>query len=165
MCDAGCRALFNDASQPETIMTTSSFDAVKVAERLQDAGVPAGQAREHALLLCEVLHEAVHSRDEFLAENFVTRQEFIFEIGELKVALAKLDAKVDAVAAVLEAKIAVLAANVASLESRFADFEPHLDTKIKAAIAGLKTELILWVVSVGILQSALITGLVLKIVH
>lgn len=142
-------------------MTTSSFDAVKVAERLQDAGVPAGQAREHALLLCEVLHEAVQGHDASLAENFVTRREFTFEIGELKAALAKLDAKVT----MLEAKIAVLAANVASLETRFADFEQHLDLKIKAAIAGLKTELILWVVSVGILQSALITGLVLKVVH
>ena len=40
-----------------------------------------------------------------------------------------------------------------------------LDAKIDKSVLDLKSELIRWMVSVGILQMALIAGLVLKLAH
>lgn len=40
-----------------------------------------------------------------------------------------------------------------------------LDTKIDQSVADAKAELVRWVVGVGILQMALIAGIVLKLVH
>ena len=134
-------------------MTSSSFDAVKAVERLESAGVPAEQARMHALLLCEILRDASRNAD--------IRQELTAETSELKMSIAKLDAKIDRV----DAKVDRVDAKVDRVDARISELEQRIDIKIQAAIAGLKSELILWVVSVGILQSALITGLVLKVVH
>ena len=40
-----------------------------------------------------------------------------------------------------------------------------IDLKINASTADVKSELIRWLVSIGILQMALIAGLALKLVH
>jgi hypothetical protein len=106
-------------------MATSHLDTLKMAERLEGTGVPAEQARMHALLLSEALDEAMRVEKTSIAECYVGKTEFC----DVKVAIEKLDAK------------------------------------IVASTAELKSELIHWVVSVGILQFALISGLLLKLVH
>ena len=79
-----------------------------------------------------------------MAERCADKAEVSAEFCEVKIALEKLDAKVD-------------------------KFATALDAKIVATAAELKSELIRWVVtvavSVGVLQLALITGLLLKLVH
>lgn len=52
-----------------------------------------------------------------------------------------------------------------SVKAALEKTEARLDAKIETTAADLKSELIRWVVSVGILQMALIVGLVLKLSH
>lgn len=110
-------------------MASSPFDTLKVVERLEGAGVPAGQARMHVSVLFDVLTQTLSAE----SERFADKQEVAAEFSQVKVALEKLDAKISTTA------------------------------------ADLKSELMRWVVSVvvsvGILQTALIAGLLLKIVH
>ena len=128
-------------------MATSSFDTLKMAERLESAGVPPEQARMHAMLLFEVLAEGISSNEAGLSERFVSKQEFTSEISELKVAIARVDTKID------------------RLEARIDSLELNIDARIAKAIAELRSQMIHWIVSVGVLQTGLITALILKIVH
>lgn len=128
----------------ETVMATSHFDTLKMAERLEAVGVPVGQARMHALVLSDALDEAIGTEDVSVAERSADKAEVSAELCELRIAIEKLDAKIDKV-------------------------ESTLDAKMMATAAELKSELIRWVltvsVSVGALQLALISGLLLKLVH
>lgn len=121
-------------------MASSPFDTQKVVERLEDAGVPAVQARAHVAVLSDVLTQALSAESENTAEHFVPRQEYSVEFNLLRIALERLDAKID-----------------------------KLDAKVDARLAELRSELIRWVVTVavslGILQTALISGLLLKFLH
>jgi len=104
-------------------MTTSPFDTLKMAERLQEAGVPVEQAKMHAMVLAEALTEASYT------DRFASEPKVAAEFSLIRIALEKLDAKIDKTA------------------------------------AELRTEMIRWVVTVGILQTGLISGLLLKLLH
>lgn len=121
-------------------MASSPFDTQKVVERLEDAGVPAAQARAHVAVLSDVLMQALSAESANVAANYVPKQEFSAEFILVKVALEKLEAKVD-----------------------------WLEARMDVKLAELRSELIRWVVTVavslGILQTALISGLLLKLLH
>ena len=125
-------------------MATNHLDTLKMAERLEGAGVPVGQARMHALVLSDALDEAIRAEEAWIVARCANKAEVSSEFCEVRSALEKLDAKIDKVASTLDAKIVATAAE-------------------------LKSELIRWVltvsVSVGALQLALISGLLLKLVH
>jgi len=53
----------------------------------------------------------------------------------------------------------------ALIKATIEKLEIRLEAKIDKGLADLKSEMIRWVVSVGILQTALIAGLVLKLAH
>ncbi|MBV8047300.1 MAG: hypothetical protein JO171_09115 [Paludibacterium sp.] len=106
-------------------MTSIPFDTLKVVARLEQAGMPAEQARVQAAVLAEVIAaEALRS-----VERHAGKADVGLELVGLRAELKTIDAKVD-----------------------------------KAA-AEVKSELVRWVVSVGVLQMALITGLVLKLAN
>jgi hypothetical protein len=116
---------------------------MKMVDRLVKAGVPT----EHAKVQTELLAEVISAEDSSIVERFATKQDMAAtkqdlaqELLSIKLVLEKLDSKIDA------------------LDSKF-------DLKISASVAEVKSELIRWVVSVGILQMALIAGLVLKLLH
>lgn len=119
-------------------MTTVSvpFDTLKMVDRLVKAGVPTEQAKVQTELLAEV----ISAEDASILDRFITKQDVAQDFLSVKLALEKLESKID-----------------------------QLELKIDKSAAEVKGELIRWVVtvvvSVGILQMALITGLVLKLVH
>ena len=119
-------------------MAAIAFDTLKMAERLEGAGMPAAQARMQATVLAEV----ISAEDASIADRFSSKQA-AQELAAVKAKNGKLDSKIDQ----LDSKI------------------DRLDSKIDKNAAEVKSELIRWVVSVGILQMALVAGLVLKLVH
>ncbi|MBV8635043.1 MAG: hypothetical protein JO002_11170 [Burkholderiaceae bacterium] len=123
-------ASYGDVPNLEMIMAASPFDTLKMAERLQEAGVPVEQAKMHAVVLAEALTEASYT-DRFASEPKVSA-----EFALVKIALEKLDAKIDKV-----------------------------DAKIDKTAAELRTEMIRWMVTLGIVQTGLISGLFLKLLH
>ena len=112
------------------------FDTLKMVNRLVKAGVPTEQAKVQTELLAEV----ISAEDSSIADRFSSKQDVTQELLSIKAALEKLDSKIDS-------KI------------------ENLDSKIDQSAAEVKSELIRGVVSVGVLQMALIAGLVLKLVH
>lgn len=113
-----------------------TFDTLKYMERLEHVGVPSEQARVQVEALAEVLSDEVCR----IADQYATKKDFAQEVSGLRqeVGGSRLE---------LKAEINAL----------------RLDTK--ASIAEAKADLIRWVVGVGILQMALIAGLVLKLVN
>lgn len=113
-------------------MPSLPFDTLKMAERLESAGVPAAQAKVQAAVLAEV----ICAEDASISDRFFSKQEASQEFASIRAVIEKLDAKIE-----------------------------KLDAKIDRSASDVKSELIRWVVSVGILQMALIAGLVLKLAH
>jgi hypothetical protein len=135
-------------------MATIPFDTLKMVDRLVEAGVPAPQAKVQT----ELLAEAISAEDFSITERFSNKHEVTQELlsidikldkfeSRTQIALDKLDSKIDKGIAELDSKIKVL------------------DSKLDKSMAELKSELIRWVVSVGMLQFGLIAGLLLKLVH
>lgn len=104
--------------------------------KMVDRLVKAGVPTEQAKVQTELLAEVIRAEDSSIADRFSSKQDVTQELSSLKLALEKLESKID-----------------------------RLDSKIDKSGAEIKSELIRWVVSVGILQMALIAGLVLKLVH
>jgi hypothetical protein len=117
-------------------MTAIPFDTLKMVERLESAGVPTPQAKVQAAVLAEV----ISAEDASIAERFSGKTDVAQELAGMK-------------------------AEVHALRSEFKAEVQALRSEFKQGIAETKSELIRWVVSVGILQMALVAGLVLKLVH
>jgi len=116
---------------PEILMAAIAFDTLKMAERLESAGMPAAQAKMQATVLAEVMN----AEDASIVDRFSSKQDVAVELAAIKAGIEKLDSKISQSAA-----------------------------ESKALNSDTKAELIRWVVSVGILQMALVAGLVLKLV-
>jgi hypothetical protein len=116
---------------PEILMAAIAFDTLKMAERLESAGMPAAQAKMQATVLAEV----ITAEDASIVDRFSSKQDVAVELAAIKAGIEKLDSKISQSAA-----------------------------EFKASNSDTKAELIRWVVSVGILQMALVAGLVLKLV-
>ncbi|WP_232429632.1 MULTISPECIES: hypothetical protein [unclassified Janthinobacterium] len=116
---------------PEILMAAIAFDTLKMAERLESAGMPAAQAKMQATVLAEV----ITAEDASIVDRFSSKQDVAVELAAIKAGIEKLDSKISQSAA-----------------------------EFKALNSDTKAELIRWVVSVGILQMALVAGLVLKLV-
>lgn len=118
-------------------MSDMHFDTQKMVERLEDADVPPAQARVHTALLVET----INASEAKIIEHCASKDD-----------LARMEARTDA--------------RFDKVDMRFAILEEHLATeasRLRTAIADTNTELMKWVVTVGILQMALIAGLVLKL--
>jgi hypothetical protein len=127
-------------------------------------GVPTEQAKAQT----EVLAEVISAEDSSIGERFATKQDIVSikqdvvatkqdvtqEFLSVKLALEKLESKFDSKFDAINSKFDVI-------ESKF----DVIESKIATSTADVKSQLMLWVVSVGILQMALISALVLKLVH
>ncbi|MET0319346.1 MAG: hypothetical protein ABW069_01345 [Duganella sp.] len=116
-------------------------------ERLEGAGFTNDQARTQAAVLAEVI-SAEHCA---VADRYASKQDVAQELHPINASLESVNLNIDTSIAALHAKIG------ASLET--------LNAKIDKTAAEVKGELIRWVVSVGVLQMALIAALVLKLAH
>jgi len=129
-------------------MTDMHFDTQKMVERLEETGVPPAQARVHTALLVE----AIHASEAKIIEHCASKED-----------LARMEARIDARFDRLEGSTD---ARFDKVDARFEIQEQRLTGEIalvRAAISDTKSELMKWVVTVGILQMALIAGLVLKL--
>jgi hypothetical protein len=114
-------------------MTDMLFDTQKMVERLEGAGVPPTQARVHTALLTEVMT----AMEAAIIERCASKQD-----------LERMEARI-------EVRMAGFDARLAGFDARLAGFD--------ARLAELKSELIRMMVTVGILQTALIAALLLKL--
>ncbi len=130
-------------------MSAVQFDTHKFVRRLRDAGFPENQAEALVLAFQEVEtlspRDLVHTEDQFDYKIELVRK----EIKELDVSLRK---EIELVRTELKKDIELVGKEV-----QIARVESQRD------IAKAKAELIRWVVGVGILQSSLIVGVLLKV--
>lgn len=168
-------------------MASLPFDTLEMVERLQDAGVPSAQAKVQVSMLAEV----ISSENASISDRFVSKPDVIQELASIRALIEKLnakidisdtksdnrfemlDAKIDSKFGMLDAKIdskfgmldAKIDANIKTLDTKIDANIGMLDIKIDKSASDVKSELIRWVVTVGILQTALIAGLVVKLAH
>jgi len=104
--------------------------------KMVDRLIEAGVPTAQAKVQTQLLAEVISAEDSSIADRFSSKQDVAQELLSIKLLLEKLDSKIDKSTA-----------------------------EVRIELAGVKSELIRWVVSVGVLQMALIAGLVLKLVH
>jgi hypothetical protein len=122
-------------------MSALALDTYALVLKLKEAGVPEQQAAIQVETITKAIDSALEqARHDYKLDDLVTRR----DLKELETELKR-----DIEAMRLESKrdIEVLRADT------------------KAQIAEAKAELIRWVVGVGVLQTALITGVLLKLTH
>ena len=140
------------------IMKVVDFDSSQYAKQLRDAGLPEPVADIEAETMGEMARylaalSAQAEEREVRAE--AARRESDARIG---VAIAGLNAKIDTEVAGLHAKVDTA---VAGLNAKIS----CLGAELREKMAANQSEVIRWVVTVGILQFALVGALVLKLVH
>ena len=117
-------------------ITTVPFDTLKMAERLKKAGFTEQQAKAQTDFVVEVMQtETLGLGERFAAKQDVTAQ------------LVKMNVEIDAFRKDVDAEL------------------HRLEQTLLTKIATTASETTRWIVSVGILQGALIAGLVLKLMH
>lgn len=117
-------------------MMAIPFDTLKMMERLEKAGVPAEQAKVQTELLAEV----ISAEDASISDRFSAKQEVTSELVKMNFELTAFRQEIKTDVNKLRQEMEVQNANT-------------------------KAEITRWVVSVGVLQIALIAGLVIKLVH
>ncbi|GAB3400100.1 CCDC90 family protein [Massilia agilis] len=95
----------------------------------------AGVSHAQARAYVSVLLDAISSADAHYASRHAGKDELVKGLGDLRTEMRQLETR---------------------METGFA--------QIRAEMANLRTEVIKWVVTVGILQTALITALIVKLV-
>jgi ribosome-associated translation inhibitor RaiA len=182
-------------------MAEMRFDTEKMVERLEDAGVPHGQARAHVSLLMN----SINTTEESIIERCTSQQEVADHLTLIKAEFEKhclrfddkfedlrhyVDAKLEKQRMHFDAELERLRQHV---DSELEKLRQHVDTELEklrlhvdaelekqrmhfaaeigklrlefhAQLSNTRGDLIKWVVSVGILQMALIAALVLKLV-
>lgn len=122
---------------------TMPIDTQQVVEKLTGAGVPPQQARVHA----SVLSDALQDHASRIHDDFVTKQDLAEALAPIHATLGRL-----------EAAVVALNARVDALEAK-------IDMKIDTAIAKLRAEVALWIVSAGFLQTGIIAALILELAN
>lgn len=117
-------------------MMAIPFDTLKMMDRLEKAGVPPEQARVQTELMVEV----ISAEDSSISERFSAKQDVTSELVRMNFELTAFRQEIKTDVSNLRQEMLVQNANT-------------------------KTEITRWVVTVGVLQIALIAGLVLKLVN
>lgn len=120
-------------------MTEMLIDTQKVVDRLTEAGIPPLHAHAHAAVLADVLGSVdAHCTEHYADKDSVAR------------AISNLDARLAAFEAAFRAEFVAVRA------------------EMRSGLDKLRSDLMKWVLAVaatvGILQTALITSLILKLV-
>ena len=125
-------------------MSSPPFDTQKMTDRLESVGIPADQAK----MQVAVLADAIEAEDASITERFAGKPDVLEELSAIK--LGELNA---------------IKIELEKTNSRITETRIELEKKMTE----LKSELMRWVVTVvvatGILQTALISALILKVVH
>jgi hypothetical protein len=128
------------------------IDTQQVVEKLTGAGVPDQQARAHA----SVLSEALQDYELRAHEQFVSKLDLVEALAPIHETLIRLEANLVA----LNAKVDALEAK---LDKKIEALELRIDEKIDTAIAKLKAEVAVWIVSALLFQTGIIAALMLEL--
>lgn len=116
-------------------MTTLAIDTYALVTLLKEAGIPEPQAAAQVATLTKAIDTALEqARHEYQLDDLITKR----DLKELEV----------------------------QLDSRIKETELKIElvrSELKRDLAETKADLVRWVVGVGILQSVLVAGLVLKL--
>lgn len=122
-------------------MATIVFDTLKFANRLKEAGFTEQQAGVITELQCETVAVTLEqAREDYHLDEIATKR----DLKELEVNFRK---------------------DMELLRSELKRDIESLRGESKQGIAETKAELIRWVVAVGLLQSTLIIGVLMKVAH
>jgi uncharacterized protein YlxW (UPF0749 family) len=105
-------------------------------QKMVDRLEQAGVSGEQARAHVEVLVDAITGQEAEMDERYSNKQDGSRDLNEIRAVLTRLEARVETV-----------------------------DAKIDKVAAEVRAELIRWVVSAGLLQTALISALLIKLVH
>jgi hypothetical protein len=122
-------------------MTTLTFDALQFVQRLKKAGIKEVEAETIAEAVRDV-HVSLEEKITESSARLATKQDLLITEAKIKETEARLEGKIAETKAGLEARIA--------------------ETKVE--IEKTKSDLVRWVVSVGVLQTAIIGALVMKLI-
>lgn len=163
------------------------IDTRVTMEKLTQTGVPPDQATAHT----QILSDALREQDTAIMERACSKEDLkralepIYQsISDLTIATARLDARIDATNAQIAALTAQMMARFDAIEAKFdAKFDKvyasiettnaRIDTvyagiettnaRIDSTAGKLKSEWITWLLALGLLQTALVGGVLLKL--
>ena len=110
----------------------TSFDTLKAAKSLQDAGFETQQAEAVVGMVTYALTEGLATKDDV--------RELHSGLGALENKVAALDSKIDNSIAALDSKIGVLDSKIGVLDSKF----ETLDAKIEAGLNNVTQKLVMY---------------------
>jgi chromosome segregation ATPase len=139
-------------------MASMLFDTQKMVEHWESTGVPSEHARAHTA----VLAEGLNALEAAIVERCASKEDLRKLEAKLDARMDRLQSQIDINAADMNAKFAEVKAEFANMNAKLAEINARF-AETDAKIANLRSELIRWMVTVGILQTALITALVLKL--
>jgi hypothetical protein len=128
------------------------FDTLKLADRLEAAGMPARQAHDMAAALAETI-----------TGDLVTREHLDLRLGEME---TRLRGEIAAAELRLRAEITGVRAEITGVRGEIAAAELRLRaeiTGVRGEIASLRGELIKWVVGAAAAAALPIIGLLVPI--
>ena len=157
-------------------MKPEDFDSSQYAKRLHEAGLTQPVADIEAETMGEMGRYLATLSAEAEKRDIVAEAARKETDAKIDTAIAGLNARIDTATAGLNARIDTATAKIdkvaIELNAKIDKVATELDTKIFCLGAELRAqmsvnqgEMIRWVVTVGILQSALVTALLLKLVH
>jgi hypothetical protein len=153
------------------------IDTRLVMEKLTQSGVPPDQAKVHT----QVLSDSLEEQNATLTARACSKEDLAAALGpihrsisELTVMMARHDARIDTTNAQLAATTAQMMARfdatdakidsaVVRLDSKIDSTAARLDGKIDSTVGRLKGEWITWLLALGLLQTALVGGFLLKL--
>ena len=152
-------------------MSAVALDTLKFTKRLREAGVPDKQAEAEAEAVHEALREIVSDFDRNRLKEVATKQDIKALDTSTQIAVKELDARTETVRDNLSRDIKALEA---SNKLDFKELDAKIETvrdflrrdikeselKLEAKIADSHANLVKWVVSAGLVQFALIAGLI-----
>ena len=145
------------------------IDTGVTMEKLTQTGVPPDQAKAHT----QILSDALTEQDTAIMERACSKEDLkralepIYQsISDLTIATARLDARIDATNAQIAALTAQMMARFDAIEAKFDKVYASIETtnaRIDSTAGKLKSEWITWLLALGLLQTALVGGVLLKL--
>ena len=152
------------------------IDTRGIMEKLTQTGVPPDQAKAHTQILSDSLRE----HDEAIMERACSKEDLKLalepihqSISDLTITTARLDARIDATNAQLAALTAQMMARFDAIDAKFDKVYARFDgvyasiettnARIDSTAGKLKAEWITWLLALGLLQTALVGGVLLKL--
>lgn len=159
------------------------IDTRLIMEKLTQSGTPPDQAKAHTQVLVDALREqdtAIMERACSKEDLRVALEPIYRAITDLTIATARLDARADATNALIASLTAQMLARFDAVDAKFDQVYARIDStnaridttnaridstnaNIESTAGKMKSEWITWLLAFGLLQTALVGGVLLKL--